>query len=137
MRERHGMSTAPEYAIWKEMNRRCSTPTNKEYHNYGGRGIEVCEQWRHSFTTFYADMGKRPDGLQLDRINNDGDYNPENCRWTTPTVQANNTRLNRYFTIDGRTQTLAEWCRERGVRYGRVNGRLNRLGYTIEQALEV
>ncbi len=80
----------PLYASWFSMIQRCYNPKNKSYYRYGGRGIGVCERWRGSFADFLADMGERPPGLSLDRINNELGYSAENCRWSTPKEQANN-----------------------------------------------
>ena len=81
----------PEYHVWGEMKQRCGNPHNKSFPRYGGRGIRVCERWARSFEAFAADMGRRPaDGLQIDRIDNDGDYTPDNCRWVTPRENSNN-----------------------------------------------
>ena len=91
--ERHGKGALPEYGVWKDMKRRCYSPNRKQYKDYGGRGITVCERWRHSFLAFLSDMGERPFlKAQLDRINNDGNYEPQNCRWTTRKVNIRNGR---------------------------------------------
>src|SRR5690349_13055815 len=87
----HGMSHTPTYRVWQAMIRRCSSPNDKTRNLYGGRGIQVCERWR-DFANFYRDMGPRPDGLTLDRINVDGNYEPGNCRWATYSEQNRNRR---------------------------------------------
>jgi hypothetical protein len=87
---RHGATSTPTWTSWRGMIRRCTETTNDHWRLYGGRGIKVCERWRYSFENFLADMGERPEGLTLDRIDPDGDYEPENCRWTTPLVQRHN-----------------------------------------------
>lgn len=132
----HGMSGTPEHNAWKAMKGRCDNPNNREYPYYGGRGIQVCARWRESFETFYADMGPRPSRKHsLDRIDNDGDYSPDNCRWATRIMQANNKSSNRILEFNGKRQTIAEWSRETGISEKNITGRLNRRGWSIERTL--
>lgn len=92
----HGMYKSPEYTAWYSLIQRCTNQNNPRYPSYGGRGIEVCERWQNSFIDFYDDMGPRPSkNHSIDRINNDGNYEPSNCRWTTRKVQQNNRRNSR------------------------------------------
>lgn len=103
---------------------------------YGGRGITVCKRWLSSFDSFYSDM---KDGyasnLSIDRIDNDKGYSPDNCRWATPTEQANNRRTNKYFTIDGVTKTLAQWCKTSEFKPSTIRQRIYVYGWSIEEAL--
>jgi len=127
----HGMTRCPSWRSWAAMLYRCQDPNNGYY---GGRGIAVCDRWRESFENFYADMGDKPEGLSLDRIDNDGNYEPGNCRWATRTEQCNNQRSNRMLVLDGRSQTLAEWSKELGVNVSAIRRRLIR-GWSIKDAL--
>lgn len=113
-----------EYYSWQNMIDRCYKPTARGYKDYGGRGIIVCERWRSSFANFVADMGRRPDGMTLDRTNTDANYAPENCRWATRTEQANNRRTNRIITIDGKSMTVAQWARQLGISCRVIHARL-------------
>lgn len=131
----HGMRHSRTYTVWCNMIQRCKNPDNDAFKSYGGRGILVCEGWMQ-FEQFLADMGEAPSGLSIDRKNNDGDYEVDNCRWATDIEQARNTRANRNFTVSGKSQSLAAWCEESGQKYWTVHKRL-RMGWTIEHALQL
>lgn len=130
----HGRSTNPTYSKYQAMKQRCANPKHKDWGNYGGRGITVCERWANSFEAFLEDMGESPEGMSIDRRNVDGNYEPGNCKWSTKLEQANNTRRNVAVEVAGVSYpSLAEACRARGIAYGKVRQRLHR-GCTIEQA---
>lgn len=131
----HGRSKTPEFCAWGDMVERCRCPTNRAYKHYGGRGITVCDRWLESFENFYADMGDRPSNKHsLDRINNDGPYSPENCRWATWAEQSRNRRNNRYVTYNGETKTVQDWAEAVGVTHSTMRRRLSL--WSIEQAIE-
>lgn len=131
----HGLSNVLGYSNWVEMRRRCNDPTRPEYPRYGGRGIKVCARW-FSFQNFIDDMGPPPSAVHsIDRIDNDGDYCPENCRWATFVEQARNNRRNINLTHRGITQCVAAWEQCLGFKEGLVSKRLKR-NWTIERALD-
>ena len=110
------MSDTPEFHAWKNAVQRTTNEKNPDWAAYGGRGIKMCEQWLMSFVTFRVDMGPRPTPAHsLDRIDNDGPYAPENCRWSTKSEQSNNTRSNLVLTHDGETKTATDWAKVSGV----------------------
>jgi hypothetical protein len=130
----HGMSGSREYRTWHSMLVRCYNPNAREYHHYGGRGIDVCDEWRHSFEAFYADMGSRPRGTSIERINNNAGYSPDNCRWASPKEQMQNTRATARITFDGQTHSIAEWARLKGLSITCLYNRFFH-GWSVERAL--
>lgn len=133
---RQGKKVSAEYNIWVLMIQRCYTPTNNVYHYYGGRGIQVCDRWRESFSAFLDDMGRKPSPRHsLDRKDNSLGYSPENCRWATRIEQGRNRRNNRLITINGETRTLSEWAELSGVDRSTIGRRLNH-GWPSERLLE-
>ena len=120
---------------WRNMIRRCHDKRNASYKYYGGRGIKVCKRWR-SFENFLSDVGEKPSGFTLDRIDNDSGYEPGNIRWATTKEQARNKRGNRLITINGETRPLVTWCEIYGRNYGAVLARINKLKWTPEKALK-
>ena len=123
-----------EYNTWHSMRRRCLNKFNHNYHLYGGRGIIICNRWLQSFDNFVEDMGRRPDNTTIDRINNDGNYEPSNCRWATPKEQNRNASFARTITdTDGEELCLDDFARKHNVSRSTVAYRLDK-GATIEQA---
>lgn len=121
------------YTSWTEMNKRCNCPTSKRYQSYGGRGIKICKRWR-AFATFYADMGERPKGMSLERLNNNGHYTPKNCKWADATQQANNRRSSRKILFNGTEKTLAEWSRIVKLPSYLIQERISRLKWSVEKS---
>jgi hypothetical protein len=112
----HGKTNTTEFTIWKNMLARCHNANNKDFKNYGGRGIVVCDQWRGSFEMFLADVGPRPSAQHsIDRIDNNSNYEPGNCRWATRIEQGCNKRNNVMVTIDGSEKTISQWARHYGI----------------------
>ncbi len=124
-RSTHGRSKTPMYRAWQTMFTRCYNTKWKYYYKWGGRGIRICERWR-VFDNFLADMGERPAGMSIDRIDNDGDYEPSNCRWVTRVEQARNRRTTRFYTHGGVTRCVQEWAHLMGIKYNTLQGRLNK-----------
>ncbi len=127
---------ARTYRAWASMLSRCNNSDHKSYAGYGGRGIRVCDKWSGSdgYPNFLADMGQPGNDESLDRIDNNGPYSPENCRWATRSQQQRNTRKSRLFTLDSKTQPLSVWAAEAGLEYMTVSQRLQR-GWTLKQAI--
>lgn len=130
----HGKSNTAEYRSWGCMIHRCTNKNNDYYANYGGRGITVCSEWRHSFEQFYADMGEKPEGTSIDRIDNDKGYSKENCRWATWSEQNRNRRDNNNITYNGRTQCIAAWAEELNLKRRTICKRI-KLGWSIKKTL--
>ena len=115
----HGMRKSSEYIIWYSMIARCNYPSHKSYNDYGGRGIQVCEQWL-IFENFFSDMGTRPNGYTIERIDNGGNYCKENCKWATRKEQCNNQRNNIICEYNGETNTLKQLSEKIGFNYSRL-----------------
>lgn len=124
---KHGLRSAKtrEFKSWEAAKSRCFTPGHVAFPDYGGRGITMCEKWRHDFRVFLADMGPCPEGHSLDRIDTNGNYEPGNCRWADRITQVNNKRTNRRIVVDETEMTVAEAARRFGVDYSRLRRRLN------------
>ena len=128
-RTTHGLSGTKTYKVWEMIIQRCTNPNNSKYASYGGRGIKVCDKWK-KFEGFLEDVGIIPDKMQIDRINNDGDYTPDNCRLCTQSINMQNTRKSRFWVVDGikyssmkeaaevyevNVSTIANWCKGRTI----------------------
>ncbi len=133
-KEQHGGSKTSEYRSWSHMIARCHTPSDCHYQYYGARGISVCDQWRHSFATFILNMGKCPEGFTIDRIDNGGNYTPDNCRWANKSTQMRNRRNAVMLTFNGKTQNMVEWATELGLGYKMLQHRYAR-GWPAERIL--
>lgn len=131
-----GRSSTLTWSSWQAMFQRCNNPKHHAYPRYGGRGIAVCKRW-FDFEKFLKDMGPRPEGTSLERRNNDRGYAPSNCYWATPSEQQRNRRSGRYLTADGRTQLMVDWARELGVRPTTIWLRLEKLGWSEQDACTI
>lgn len=133
VKTKHGMYGTPTYRSWRSMTDRCANPNTPNYPRYGGRGIEVHAAWR-DFEVFFRDMGERPAGTSLDRIDNDGHYTPENCRWATARQQQRNKASNHFLTVDGATRCITDWAEVTGIQKVTIKARL-RSGWSHRDAV--
>ncbi len=132
---KRGYKPSPEYLSWMNLRRRCLNPSSKSFASYGGAGVTVCRRWS-MFDNFIADMGPKPTPThQIERVDNSGNYEPGNCRWATPVEQANNRRSNVWITHNGKTQTIAQWAAESGLKLGTLWYRLYRAKWPFEKAI--
>jgi hypothetical protein len=134
----HGYSRAggakqATYKIWSAMLQRCNNPNCNKFKRYGGRGITVCREW-YTFENFITDLGERPNGLSLERVDNNGNYCKENCKWASPITQAHNRENNRLISFQGETKCLSEWARHVGITISSLTYRINN-GWDTERAL--
>lgn len=136
---KHGMSRTRIHQEWLEIKQRCLNSNCKDYKDYGERGISICDRWRNSFEAFYEDVSNLPhfgeEGYTLNRIDNNGNYEPQNIEWANNIAQQNNKRNNHLITYNGKTQTIAQWARELNIPYSRLCQRINKSGWSIEKAL--
>ena len=130
----HGKSKTPIYSVWTNMKARCLNSENSSFKNYGGRGIKICDSWMN-FENFLNDMGEPLEKLEIDRIDNDGDYRKDNCKWSTVKQQNENKRSNRRFMLNGESKTLSQLSEESGVNYFKLRARLLRLNWDLNKAL--
>lgn len=133
----HGASKTTEYRVWKWMRQRCYTTSSTAYPNYGGRGIKVCDRWSgpDGFQNFLSDMGPRPSSKHtIERIDNDKDYSPDNCKWATHEEQSRNHRRTHFLTYQGETLCILDWSIKTGISRATIYYRL-RLGWPIEKVL--
>jgi hypothetical protein len=133
----HGVSRTSEHNTWLGIKERCYNMQHKFFHCYGGRGIKVCKRWLESFENFFADMGMKPSlSHSIDRIDNNGNYAPENCQWRTKKQQANNRSRNIIFTLNGESLNIQQWSEKSGINYAQLYARLTKLNWPIEKAIQ-
>lgn len=132
----HGLSKDKLYRVWASMISRCNNKNNKSYKDYGERGIAVCDRWRYSFENFLLDMGRPEKGFEIDRIDNNSNYEPMNCRWVSRLENAHNKRNNRFLSHNGQTKTLAEWASCFNVNPAAILYRI-KAGWTDSEIFEI
>lgn len=132
--ENHSKLTRATYSTWCDMRRRCSNTSHAQYAAYGGRGISVCDRWQNDYDAFVKDMGLRPEGMTIERVDNDGNYEPGNCRWATRAEQNRNTRRSRVLTMGGQTMNAADWAVHLGIPYNTIDHRI-KLALPADQIL--
>jgi hypothetical protein len=138
-RTTHNLSKHPLYGVWSNMIARCENPKNPDFQNwYGSKGVTVCDEWRNDFKVFYdwAMLNGYKKGLTIDRVNGEGNYEPDNCRWVTPKKQANNTSRNKLIEFEGETRTLSEWADYLGINYHTLQGRIRR-SWSVKDAFNI
>lgn len=135
-RTKHGKYKTRAYGAWRRMKQRCSNPKDPRYKDYGGRGIKISPEWL-SFERFYKDMGDCPEQHSIDRINNNGNYDPENCRWATRKQQQNNMRTNKKLELSGICMTMSQWAGFLGINKSTLSKRINRGNWSIKKALTI
>lgn len=133
---KHGLRKKSIYNIWANIKQRCLNINGSGYKDYGGRGIKICKEWEKSFINFYKDMGDRPEGKTLDRIDNDGDYCKENCRWVDRKTQNRNSRHARKIKYNGEIRCLTEWAEELNINYHTLCHRFYVLKWPIKKCVK-
>jgi len=135
----HGMTNTKLYTVWCNMKARCYSVNNDMFYNYGKRGISVCEEWKNSFENFlkWAIDSGYVEGLSIERIDVDGNYEPANCTWVPLKKQSLNQRRSHKITAFGKTMTIKEWADETGLKYDTIERRINQYGWTAEDALTI
>lgn len=131
----HGMSNSKEFASWWNMRERCFNPKDKRYHRYGERGITICQRWLDGFQNFYDDMGKCPKNYTIERINNDGNYEPSNCIWASRKIQARNRNITRWFTYNGKKLCYAEVSRKLKIPHHKLRYLIEDKGLSLDDAI--
>ena len=136
-RTKHSLQNTRLYAVWKHMKERCLNSNAPRFHNYGGRGITICDEWKNDFKTFYdwAIANGYREGLTIDRIDNNGNYEPSNCRWISNLEQQRNRSDNHFLTYNGETKTISEWSEITGINANTLHSRIVYRGWSVEKSL--